>query len=540
MAQRHRTNVQSASAAATVREATQALLRAFGMTTVFGNPGSTELKFFRDWPSDFHYVLGLEESICVAMADGYAQATGAAAFVNLHSAAGVGHALGSVFTAYRNQTPLVITAGQQTRAMFPTDPYLYASEAAEFPKPYVKWSVEPARAEDVPAAIARGYYIAMSPPRGPVFVSIPEDDWDAPAQPVEPRKVSSELAPDPLALRELAESLDASRRPVLVVGAAVDQGGAWQHAIALAEKLEAPVWASPMSGRCSFPEDHRLFAGFLPPLRQPLADKLAAHDLVLVLGAPVFTYHVHTGGPFVAEGTQLWQMTDDPVFAARAPVGNSILCSPRLGIAQLLDLLPVRPRAQGKGREPRQTLPAGNPPSGDYAMQAIARCMPKDAVIVEEAPTQRDALHEFLPITTSSGFYAGASGGLGWALPAAVGVALAEKQRKVICVVGDGSSLYTIQALWSAVRLQLPIAFIVLNNSGYSALKSFGGMLGIAGAPGHDVRGVDFVSVAKGFGCDARKAATAAELDVALSAAFSASNPMLVEVILDTAVKRLY
>jgi benzoylformate decarboxylase len=541
MTERHGTKSRSRpSAEPTVREATLELLRTCGMTVVFGNPGSTELKFFRDWPADFRYVLGLEESICVAMADGYAQATRNAAFVNLHSAAGVGHALGSVFTAYRNQTPLVITAGQQTRAMFPTDPYLYASEAAEFPKPYVKWSVEPARAEDVPAAIARGYHIAMQKPCGPVFVSIPEDDWDTPAQPVAVRRVSRALAPDPAALRELASALDASRAPALVVGAAVDQDGAWPQAIALAERLEAPVWASPMSGRCSFPEDHRLFAGFLPPLRQPLADVLEGRDLVLVIGAPVFTYHVHTGGRFIPDGTQLWQMTDDPVHAARAPVGNSIVCTPRLGITQLLERVATRPRARGIGRGLRQAPAAGDPPGGDYAMHAIARHLPKDAVIVEEAPTQRHALHEYLPINTSGGFYAGASGGLGWALPASLGVALAEKNRKVICVVGDGSSLYTIQAIWSAVRERLPVAFVILNNSGYAALKAFGGMLGIAGAPGHDVPGVDFVSIAKGFGCDARRAATAAELDQALAAAFAADRAMLVEVMLDAAVKRLY
>ena len=164
----------------TVSEAVYALLREFGLTTVFGNPGSTELPMFRDFPADFRYVLGLQESVVVAMADGFAQARGDAALVNLHSAIGVGHALGSIFTAYRNQTPLVITAGQQARAILPLEPFLYSEQAAQLPKPYVKWSCEPARAADVPAAIARAYYIAMQPPRGPTFVSVPVDDWDRP------------------------------------------------------------------------------------------------------------------------------------------------------------------------------------------------------------------------------------------------------------------------------------------------------------------------------------------------------------------------
>ena len=163
---------------ATVREAVFCLLREFGLTTVFGNPGSTELPMFRDFPADFRYVLGLQESVVVAMADGFAQARGSAALVNLHSAIGVGHALGSIFTAYRNQTPLVVTAGQQARSILPFEPFLYSEQAANLPRPYVKWSCEPARAEDVPAAMARAYYVAMQPPRGPTFVSVPVDDWD--------------------------------------------------------------------------------------------------------------------------------------------------------------------------------------------------------------------------------------------------------------------------------------------------------------------------------------------------------------------------
>ena len=179
---------KTATTSTTVKDATFSLLRAFGIKKVFGNPGSTELPFLSDWPDDIDYVLGLQEASVVGMADGYAQATRNAGFVNLHSAAGVGHALGNIFTAYRNQTPLVITAGQQARSIMPLQPFLYAERATEFPQPYVKFSVEPARAEDVPAAIARAYYVAMQPPCGPTFVSVPVDDWARPTQPVEARQ----------------------------------------------------------------------------------------------------------------------------------------------------------------------------------------------------------------------------------------------------------------------------------------------------------------------------------------------------------------
>src|SRR5437660_7060591 len=207
---------KSTSASVSVKDATLNLVRAFGIQKVFGNPGSTELQFLSDWPDDIDYVLGLQEASVIGMADGYAQATRNAGFVNLHSAAGVGNALGNIYTAHRNQTPLVITAGQQARSILPLQPFLYAERASEFPRPYVKFSVEPARAQDVPAAIARAYYVAMQPPCGPAFVSVPIDDWTQPTRPVEPRSISRELSPDPEAMRALAAALTDSKRPALV------------------------------------------------------------------------------------------------------------------------------------------------------------------------------------------------------------------------------------------------------------------------------------------------------------------------------------
>src|ERR1700738_2795284 len=223
----------TASNGMTVREATMDLIRDLGIDAVFGNPGSTELPFLGSWPNDIRYILGLQEASVVAMADGYAQVTGNAAFVNLHSAAGLGHALGNIYTAFRNQTPMVITAGQQVRELLPMHPYLFAEQATEFPKPYVKWSCEPARAEDVPAAIARAYYTAMQKPCGPTFVSIPIDDWNVAAQMPRVRTVARDVAPDPALLKSLAEALDRSERPALVVGAQIDQENVWDGVVQL-------------------------------------------------------------------------------------------------------------------------------------------------------------------------------------------------------------------------------------------------------------------------------------------------------------------
>jgi benzoylformate decarboxylase len=352
--------------------------------------------------------------------------------------------------------------------------------------------------------------------------------------------VSLEFAPDPAALDRLAQALAASERPGLVVGAAVDQDGAWTAVVKLAERLNAPVWESPMAGRRSFPEDHPLFAGFLPPLRQPLAEKLSRHDVVLVIGAPVFTYHVHMEGRFVAESTRLFHLTEDPEQAARAPVGTSVFSSIRLGVEQLVARLPQITRSTPELRPWGPTPPVGDPITGAFAMHTIARTMPRDAVVVEEAPSHRNDLHAQIPIRSSGGFYACASGGLGFALPAAVGVALGDPARKVIAVLGDGSSLYTIQGLWTAAQHRLPITFVILNNSGYGAVKSLGARMGIARMPGSEVPGVDFVEIARGFGCRASLVDKAANLERALQEAYPSPDPWLLEVRMDRGVEKLY
>src|SRR6201994_2506723 len=303
-------NGKTGAKSVTVKQATLDLLRAFGIKKVFGNPGSTELPFLSDWPDDIDYVLGLQETSVIGMADGYAQATRNAGFVNLHSAAGVGNALGNIYTAHRNQTPLVITAGQQARSILPLHAFLYAERASEFPRPYVKYSVEPARPEDVPAAIARAYYVAMQPPCGPTFVSVPIDDWMHPAQPLAARQVSREIGADPDAMKGLVTALSANKHPAFVVGPAIDRAEAVDLMVDVAEKAKAAVWVSPFSARCSFPERHPQFAGFLPASPGQVSDALRDYDLVVVVGAPVFTFHVD-GHAAIFDTTTIFQITDD-------------------------------------------------------------------------------------------------------------------------------------------------------------------------------------------------------------------------------------
>jgi benzoylformate decarboxylase len=525
--------MQGTEIAMAVRAAVLDLLRAFGMTSIFGNPGSTELPLFRGFPKDFRYVLGLQEAVVVGMADGYAQATHNAAFVNLHSAAGVGHAMGNIFTAYRNRTPLVITAGQQARSILPYDPFLFSAQATELPKPYVKWSLEPARAEDVPLAIARAYYIAMQPPRGPVLVSIPADDWAKPCEPVAARVVSTEIRPEPRVLDAIGEALDTSLRPAFVVGAAVDRDGAWSDVVRLAERHNAAVWVAPMSGRCSFPEDHALFAGFLPPMREKIVSLLAGHDVIFALGAAAFTYHVEGSGPHLPAGARLVQLIDDPNIAAWTPQGTSAVGSIRLGVLDLLAREPPQPRGRPAPRRKAPRAEPSTPMSVAFVMQTLAEIRDPASIVVEEAPSSRPAMQSYLPIVHSETFYTMCSGGLGYAMPAAVGIALGKPGAKVIGLIGDGSSMYSIQALWSAAQLALPITFIVLKNRRYAALQEFAPTFGFAAdepLAGTELPDIDFVALAHGQGCRGVNVNRAQSLRDVLIEALQAPVPTLVEV----------
>ncbi|HVW67353.1 MAG TPA: benzoylformate decarboxylase [Steroidobacteraceae bacterium] len=514
----------------TVRAAVQALLDAFGVHTVFGNPGSTELLMFREFPEPFRYILGLQESLAVGMADGYAQATRNAALVNLHSAVGVGHAMGNIFTAYKNQTPLVITAGQQARSILPFEPFLFSAQATELPKPYVKWSCEPARAEDVPGAIARAYYTAMQPPRGPTFVSIPVDDWDRLCDPIEPRLVSTAVRGDPTVLEQIGRALSEAQRPVLVVGASVARDDAWDEVIQLAELHQSAVWVSPMSARNSFPESHPLFAGFLAADRGKIVASLTGHDLILVLGAPAFTYHVEGFGPHIPPGSKLCQIVDDPAIASWTPVGTAVFSSLKPAIRELLDAPPPPRRAAPPARVPPPRL-TGSVLTDRYLLQQLAAIRPADSIIVEEAPSSRGPMHDYLPILERDTFYTCASGGLGHGLPAAIGVALGRPKSKVIALLGDGSSMYAIQGLWTAAQLRLPITFIIVNNQRYEALHEFGRHFGLDRLVGTALQGLDFCGLARSQGCRALRVERAAELDEALRAGCAATAPTLIEVL---------
>jgi len=521
-----------------VREATFELLRRHEMTAMFGNPGSTELPMLAEFPDDFIYYLGLQEAVAVGMADGYAQASGRVAHVNLHTAPGVGNAMGAIFNAQANHAPLLISAGQQARELVTLQANLTNRDATRMPHPLVKNAFEPPRAADVPLAFGRAINFASLPPKGPAFVSIPMDDWDAEVDDAAiaqllARSVDGRAAPDPKTVLALGERLAAATRPVLIAGPDIDASGGWEAAVALAEKQRLPVFAipAPGGGRLGFPEGHPNFRGILPPAIGPVSETLAGHDLILVVGSSVFPYYPNIPGPLLPEGAALVQITSDPDEASRAPMGEAIVADVALTLAALLDACGDSDREL-----PNEALPppaAGedaDPVTPTAVLNAFAEIFPSDGIVVVEAPSATLALRNQLRISAPASYYIGAGGGLGFGLAAAVGVQLAQPQRRVVCVVGEGSAQYAITALWSAAAYGAPVTFLVLRNSEYAILKWFSQIEQVEGAPGLDLPALSCVDVAKGYGVDAREVSGRDEEVEAVREALGAEEPRLVEV----------
>jgi benzoylformate decarboxylase len=519
------------------REAVYEMWRQRGMTTMFGNPGSTELPMLKEFPDDFRYVLGLQEAVAVGMADGFAQASGTVGHVNLHTAPGVGNGMGAIFNAQANKTPLLVTAGQQTRSLMTLQANLTNRDAARMPHPLVKWSYEAARAEDVPHAIARGTYLASLPPRGPVFVSSPMDDWDGEVDPSEvahqtQRLVTGRQGPDPGQITDLAERLGKASNPVLVAGPDIDACGGWDAAVALAEKQKLPVWATPApgGGRLGFPEGHPHFRGVLPPAIGPAGETLKDHDLVLVVGSSVFPYYPNIPGPLLAEGTELVQITNDPDEAARAPMGDAILADPGLALQVLLMKVDESDR-----EAPDAPWPAGDPEESDpisasVAAATLADVWPEDGILVLESPSSTLAMRSRLKLSKPGSYYFGAGGGLGFGLSAAVGVQLAQPERQVVCVVGEGSVQYAVTAFWTAAAYKVPLKVLVLRNEEYAILKWFAEMESVTGAPALDLPALESAEVAKGYGVPSQRVDGRDALHAALTEALATDGPQLVEV----------
>src|SRR3954447_15980387 len=464
--------------ARTVRDATFDVLRERGLTTIYSNPGSTEVPLLAGLPDDLRFVLALHEGSVVGMATGAAIGSRRAAFALLHTTAGLGNAVAALATARVNRAPVVVVVGQQDRRHLPLEPFL-AGRLEGLAGEYPVWVNQPARPQDVPGAIARAHHEAVTG-RGPAIVIVPMDDWLAPAGqetqlPAATRLLRSAAA-DPAAVEELAAMLAEAAAPGVVVGAGADGADTWAALATLAERLGAPVWQEAFGARSGFPQDHPLFAGQLPADRPRLRRTLAGRDLVVAVGAPVFRQYPFMPGPLVDPGTRVAVVTDDPAEAHRSPADLALLAPPA-GVCAAL-VAHVEDRGAFDPARPVRVRPApppppapGEPMRAGHVFPALAERLPADAIVVEESPSSRPELEVRLPARAPLGFLSAAMGGLGFALPAATGVRMTLPDRPVVAVVGDGSSLYQIQALWSAARYDAGALFVVLQNGGYAVMN---------------------------------------------------------------------
>lgn len=494
---------------ASIREATFDVMRECGLTRIFANPGSTEVSFLTGMPDDFDFVLGLHEGSVVGMATGYAIATDAPAFVNLHTTAGFGNAVGALATARVNKVPLVVIVGQQDRRHLSLEPFL-AGKLDGLAGNYPVWFEQPVLPQDVPAAVRRANYEAILH-RGPAIVVVPMNDWDHLTEESLGLSAPSEVqraATDPeKSVEQIASLLDLAEAPIMVVGAGADKPATWDALRTLSERLGAPVWQESFGARAGFPQDHPNFAGHLPKTRSRLRAVLDGYDVALVVGAAAFRQFIFEPGRLAPEGLTIIVVSEDPDEVHRSNARLAIIADPGPVCAQLAVRVSQHERFQ-RSSETKQS-PISPPIEGEtlrardvYA--ALATRLPRDVVLIEETPSTRQELMRLVPARMARGFISAAMGALGFALPAATGLRMGDPTRPVVAVIGDGSFLFSIQGLWSAAHYDCGVIFIVMNNGRYSIMDRLAERHE-GKAPWPPFENIDFCGLATSFGCDARR-----------------------------------
>jgi benzoylformate decarboxylase len=537
------------------------LVRA-GIRHVFGNPGTTELPLMDLFAAreEISYILALHEDSALGIAVGYAEASGTPAVVNLHTAPGLAHGLGNLYNASRAGTPLIVTAGQQdTRAMI-EEPLLYGN-MVEVARQYTKWAWEVQHAQEIPVALARAFKVARTPPTGPVFLSLPVNAMEERANielPCITDTATAKPRPDPASIHSAAKLLASSANPVIIAGDGCARSRAVGDLVRLAETAAARVYTEPLNSLMDFPTGHPLFAGALfPNAKQTMAQLLGA-DVILVIGANILTPLVHTGERMIPDDAKLIQIDiDEHELGKNYPAHVAIWSDPSTAVKELIESLPsgaspersqkleARRRAisariaEGRAKfgEGSLAAPGGSAMSPGFVAKELRALAARDAIMVDESVTSTAFVRTFFELSDPGTYFYAKGGSLGLGLPEAVGVKLAHPDRQVFCAVGDGSALYSIQALWTAARYRLPVIFVVFNNSSYMILK--GGLLAMKGAaaargvfPGMDITDpdIDFVKIAESMGVAGQKVSTAAELRPAVEWALASGAPALLDV----------
>src|SRR5262245_4853939 len=544
------------------------LLKQEGVRIMFGNPGTTELPLMDALAVDneMRYVLGLQEAAVMAMADGYAQASGELAVVNLHVTPGLGNAMGMLYDAQKAASPILVTAGQHDQTFNATEPILWG-DLPPIARPLVKWSSEVHRLEDLPRIVHRAAKTALAPPAGPVFLSLPGDVLQAEADIdlLAPTRVAPRLRGDRAAIDSAAALLADAKRPLIMAGDAVAQSRAHAELVALAELIGASVYAELVPNSASFPASHPLFRGAMGRVTPAIREVLEQYDLLFSVGADLFTLSLPSPVEPFPPGMTLIHLDIDPwELGKNYPAAVAILGDPKATLPDLTAAVTARmtsgQRAAARERVRQATdaihaerealvararAAAGVTPVQPLALlHAIGATLPKDAVVVDETVSSGVGIRQLMPSDDPQSFYGLRGGGIGWGLPAAIGVKLALPDRPVVALVGDGSAMYTCQALWTAAHDRIGVVFVIFNNRSYRILKQR-----LFAQRGHAAQvdtyvgmelmepAIDFVGLARSLGIAAERAKTVHDTTDLIAKGLAAETPMLIEVELDRGFK---
>jgi benzoylformate decarboxylase len=537
------------------------ILKQEGASVIFGNPGTTELALMDALAvdNDIHYVLGMQEAAVMAMADGYAQASGRLTVVNVHTTPGLGNAMGMLYDAQKAASPILVTAGQHDQEFNQSEPILYA-ELPPIARPLVKWSAEVHRIQDLPLLVHRAAKTAMAPPTGPVFLSLPGDILknEADLDLMAPTRVAPRLRGDRAAIEAAADVLANAKRPIIMAGDAVAQSRAHAELVELAELLGAPVYAELIANSASFPSSHPLFRGAMGRAQTAMRKIFDQHDVLFSVGADLFALSLPSDVAPVGPDLRMVHLDIDPwELGKNYPAEVAILGDPKATLPELIAALRERmsPDAQSAGRERLKSASAetlaeleklkakARSMAGDSPVQALAlihaigEILPRDTVVIDETVSSGGGLRQLVKSDDPQSFFGLRGGGIGWGIPASIGVKIALPDRPVIALVGDGSSMYTIQALWTAARYKVGVVFVIFNNTSYRILKQrLFAQRGYAAQQdtyvGMELNdpAIDFVGLARSLGVPADRAKTVHDATDLIAKGLAGGTPVLIEV----------
>jgi benzoylformate decarboxylase len=544
------------------------LLKQEGVEVMFGNPGTTELPLMDAFATEneLRYMLGLQEATVMAMADGYAQASGKLGVVNLHVAPGLGNAMGMLYDAQKAGTPILVTAGQHEQSFNTTEPILWA-DLPTIARPLVKWAAEVHRLEDLPRLVHRAVKTALAPPTGPVFLSLPGDILraDADIDLLAPTRVAPRLRGDRDAVEAAAKILANAESPLIMAGDAVAQSRAHAELVELAELLGAPVYTEFVPNTASFPSSHPLFRGSMVRLAPEVRKILDQHDVLFSVGGDLFTLSLPSPiDPMPRDITLIHLDVDAWELGKNYAPAVAILADPKGALPDITAAVRERMTsgARARARErlaatskaiaaEREALKAkaralaGASPVQPLALlHGIAETLPEDAIVVEEAISSAPGIRQLIRSNDPQSYFGLRGGGIGWGLPATMGVKVALPERPVVGLIGDGSAMYTCQGLWTAAHYQIDAVFVILNNTSYRILKQrLHAMRGLAeqadsyvGMELIDPK-IDFVGLARSLGIKAERARTVHDTTDLLKSALNGGGAMLIDVELDRAFK---